>query len=233
MLNFTTKGYIEVYRDGVLISQHTQETKAVESAAQHADAHGDGEYRFRYPEKVLRVIGTLAPSTDTQAPTQPTNLVATAVNRQRIDLSWTASTDNVGVAGYQIFRNGSPLDVATTNSYTDSTVTASTTYTYSVVAFDSAGNNSTASSSAQATTPANATPTWTSISAQTLIVGRCRRGHSGLLQSVRTDIVHIWPCVLRLYHLRSPDNCGPVADCDDQGVRWLRERRHDHRAYDL
>jgi fibronectin type 3 domain-containing protein len=171
MLNFTTKGYIEVYRDGVLISQHTQETKAVESAAQHADAHGDGEYRFKYPEKVLRVIGTLAPSTDTQAPTQPTNLSATAVNRQRIDLTWTASTDNVGVVGYQIFRNGSPLDVATTNSYTDSTVTASTTYTYSVVAFDAAGNNSTASSSAQATTPANATPTWSAISAQTLIVG--------------------------------------------------------------
>jgi chitodextrinase len=171
MLNFTTKGYIEVYRDGVLISQHTQETKAVESAAAHADENGDGEYRFKYPEKVLRVIGTLAPSADTQAPTQPTNLSATAVNRQRVDLSWSASTDNVGVTGYQIFRGGSPLDVATGTTYSDTTVTASTTYTYAVAAFDAAGNNSAQSATAQATTPANASPAWQTIAAQTLIVG--------------------------------------------------------------
>jgi chitodextrinase len=171
MLNFTTKGYIEVYRDGVLISQHTQETKAVESAAAHADENGDGEYRFKYPEKVLRVIGTLAPSADTQAPTQPQNLSATAINRQRIDLSWTASTDNVGVTGYQVFRGGSPLGVATETTYSDTTVTASTTYTYAVAAFDAAGNVSALSSDAQATTPANASPSWQTIASQTLIVG--------------------------------------------------------------
>lgn len=120
---------------------------------------------------MARVIGTLAASGDTQAPTQPQNLSATAINRQRVDLSWTASTDDFGVDGYQIFRNGSPLDIATSTTYSDTTVTASTTYTYVVVAFDAAGNSSIPSASDDATTPANASPTWQTIPAQTLIVG--------------------------------------------------------------
>lgn len=119
----------------------------------------------------MRVIGTLAAAGDTQAPTQPQNLQATAINRQRVDLSWTASTDNVGVDGYQVFRNSAPLDVATGTTYSDTTATASTTYTYTVVAFDSAGNNSVASAPAQATTPANASPSWDTIAPQSLIVG--------------------------------------------------------------
>jgi chitodextrinase len=119
----------------------------------------------------MRVIGTLASSGDTQAPTQPQNLSATAINRQRIDLTWTASTDNVGVTGYQVFRDGSPLDTSDTTTFSDTTVSASTAYTYTVVAFDAAGNNSVASASAGATTPANATPTWQTIADQELIVG--------------------------------------------------------------
>jgi hypothetical protein len=120
---------------------------------------------------LARVIGTLAAAGDTQAPTQPQNLQATAINRQRVDLTWTASTDNVGVDGYQVFRDGSPLDIATGTTFSDTTATASTTYEYTVVAFDGAGNNSIASSSAQATTPANASPAWDTIATQTLIVG--------------------------------------------------------------
>jgi hypothetical protein len=119
----------------------------------------------------VRVIGTLAPGGDTEAPTQPQNLQATAVNRQRIDLSWTSSTDNVGVAGYQVFRDGLPIDTTDAITYSDTTVTASTTYEYEVVAFDAAGNNSINSTLAQATTPANANPSWQTIPAQTLIVG--------------------------------------------------------------
>jgi chitodextrinase len=122
----------------------------------------------------MRILGTLAlagSSGDTEAPTQPQNLIAIAINRQRIDLTWAASTDNIGVTGYQIFRGGNQLTTTTLTSYSDTTVTASTAYSYTVVAYDGAGNNSPASASAQATTPANASPSWQTIPDQTLIVG--------------------------------------------------------------
>jgi chitodextrinase len=120
----------------------------------------------------MRVVGALAPQTgDTTAPTTPQNVVATAINAGRVDISWTASTDAFGVSGYQIFRNGSPLNTTTLTSYTDSTCQPSTLYSYVIVAFDAAGNNSAASNAGSATTPANAAPVWQSIPAQTLIVG--------------------------------------------------------------
>lgn len=120
----------------------------------------------------MRVIGALAPQTgDVTAPTIPQNVVATAVNAGRVDISWTASTDDFGVSGYQIFRNGSPLNTTALTSYTDSTCQPSTFYSYVIVAFDASGHNSAASNPGTATTPANAAPVWQSIPAQTLITG--------------------------------------------------------------
>ena len=80
------------------------------------------------------------------------NLVATAINTSQINLSWTASTDNVGVTGYKIFRGGVQVGTATTNSYSDTGLSPSTAYTYTVSAYDAAGNNSAQSPSASATT---------------------------------------------------------------------------------
>jgi chitodextrinase len=91
-------------------------------------------------------------SGDAQAPSAPAALSATATGTSTVDLSWTASTDNVGVSGYRIFRNGSQVGTTTNTSYTDSGLSPATVYTYSVVAFDAAGNNSAPSGSATATT---------------------------------------------------------------------------------
>src|SRR5919106_2834400 len=100
---------------------------------------------------------TPAPS-DTTPPSDPSNLQATAVNSGRVDLSWGASTDNVGVTNYDIFRNGSPLTtVGQVTSYSDTTVSPSTTYSYQVRARDAAGNPSGLSNTATATTPAAST----------------------------------------------------------------------------
>jgi chitodextrinase len=88
---------------------------------------------------------------ETIPPSVPTGLAGTAVSASRIDLSWTASTDNVGVTGYTVFRNGSPIGTAANTSFSDTGLIASTTYSYAVAAFDAAGNNS-----AQ-TTPINVT----------------------------------------------------------------------------
>ncbi len=65
----------------------------------------------------------------------------------RLDFLWSASTDDVGVAGYKIFRNGSFIATAYTNSYSDTTVAPGITYVYTIVAFDDASNESAPSGS--------------------------------------------------------------------------------------
>jgi chitodextrinase len=89
---------------------------------------------------------------DTQAPTVPTGLSGQAISSSEINLSWAASTDNVGVTGYRIYLNGVLIDTSATNSYSDTGLSASTTYTYSVSAYDAAGNDSSQSSSVSSTT---------------------------------------------------------------------------------
>ena len=93
-------------------------------------------------------------SADTTAPSVPTNLTATAVSSSQINLAWTASTDNVAVIGYRVFRGGVQIGTSTTNTYQNTGLTASTTYSYAVSAYDAAGNASSQSGSASATTQA-------------------------------------------------------------------------------
>ena len=99
---------------------------------------------------------------DTTAPSTPANLAASAVSSSQINLTWTASTDNVGVTGYQVFRNGTQVGSPSTNSYNDTGLTASTAYSYTVKAVDAAGNVSAVSNTASATTQAGGGGgTWT------------------------------------------------------------------------
>ena len=93
--------------------------------------------------------------TDNQNPSVPQNLQATVASSSQIDLTWDASTDNVGVNGYKIYRNGNFLTTTSTNSYSDNGLQAATEYTYTVSAFDAAGNESAQSSSVSATTDSN------------------------------------------------------------------------------
>jgi Glucose/sorbosone dehydrogenases len=105
------------------------------------------------------------PPPDTTAPSVPQNLQATAVGSSRIDLSWTASTDNAGgsgLAGYRVYRDGgaTPIATITTTSYSNTSLTANTSYTYQVRSYDNAGNESGLSAVASATTAA--APSWSS-----------------------------------------------------------------------
>ena len=75
-------------------------------------------------------------------PSVPTRLTATAVSPSQIDLSWDASTDEIGVAGYNIYRDGSYLKSVTTTSTSDTGLNPNTQYCYTVSAFDAAGNES-------------------------------------------------------------------------------------------
>jgi len=93
-----------------------------------------------------------APAPDTIAPTVPAGLSATPVSSAQINLSWTASTDNVGVTGYKVYRGGVLVGNPTTTSYNDTGLTASTSYSYTVGACDAANNCSAQSTSVSATT---------------------------------------------------------------------------------
>ena len=119
------------------------------------DTHGNTS-----AQSTVKSVTTTAGAGDTTPPSVPTNLSATAITSSQINLSWTASTDNVAVTGYKIYRGGSQISTSVTNSYSDSGLSASTAYTYTVSAYDAASNNSAQSSSASATTGAATGGSW-------------------------------------------------------------------------
>ena len=87
-------------------------------------------------------------SVDNQPPTAPTALSATAVSGTQINLSWTASTDNIGVTDYNVYRDAVKITTVAATSYNDTGLTAGSTYSYYVKAKDSQGNVSAASNTA-------------------------------------------------------------------------------------
>ena len=99
---------------------------------------------------------TLTSAADSGPPSVPTNVTATAVSSSEVDVGWYASTDDVGVTGYTIYRNGTSIGTVggSTLSYQDTKVQPSTTYSYTVDAFDAAGHHSAQSDPAVVTTPA-------------------------------------------------------------------------------
>jgi chitodextrinase len=102
--------------------------------------------------------GTYSP--DTTAPSAPTGLHATGTTGTSISIAWTASTDNVAVTGYNVYRDG--VKIASTNAtgltYTDSGLLMGTTHSYQVTAFDAANNESVKSATITATTPDTVPP---------------------------------------------------------------------------
>ena len=91
---------------------------------------------------------------DTTAPTVPTDLATSNVSDTEITLSWTASTDNKAVTGYDIQLNGSYVTTVTGTSYTYTGLSASTSYTLGVRAKDAAGNTSAYATTTQSTSAA-------------------------------------------------------------------------------
>ncbi|MFE5096435.1 glycoside hydrolase family 6 protein [Streptomyces sp. NPDC056638] len=89
---------------------------------------------------------------DTQAPTVPTGLKVTGKTSGSVSLSWTASTDDTAVTAYDVYRAGVQMGSSASTSYTDTGLTASTAYSYTVRARDAAGNVSAASAAVSATT---------------------------------------------------------------------------------
>ncbi len=89
---------------------------------------------------------------DTLPPSTPTNLAAAVVSSSQVNLSWNSSSDNVGVTGYRVYRNGIQIGTTANTFYNDTNLSPATTYQYSVSAYDAAGNGSAISGTVSATT---------------------------------------------------------------------------------
>ncbi|TDT98612.1 cellulose 1,4-beta-cellobiosidase [Streptomyces sp. 846.5] len=100
-------------------------------------------------------LGSSSSGGDTTPPSAPTNLAVSGTTSSSVSLTWTASTDNVGVTGYAVYRGSTKVATVTTTSYTDTGLTASTAYSYHVTAQDAAGNVSAASATVTGTTSAS------------------------------------------------------------------------------
>lgn len=119
---------------------------------------GDGD-NWQYPRNFGDLV--LQNIADAQAPTAPANLTSSNLTQSSVSLSWTASTDNIAVTGYDVYRNGVKINTSlvTTTTYSATGLTAATAYQFYVNAKDAAGNTSANSNTISVTTPDTQAPT--------------------------------------------------------------------------
>ncbi len=164
--NVGVTGY-HVYRDGSMTPILTTNTLSFTDSGLNSDqsysyrvAAFDAAGNLSPLSSTFSVTTTAAP--DTTAPSTPAGLSANGITENQITLNWNAATDNVAVTGYRIYRDGSttPLNTASSLSFTDSGLNSDQAYSYRVSAVDAAGNESTQSSSLMVNTlaPADTTP---------------------------------------------------------------------------
>lgn len=148
-------GY-RVYRNNALIATTTQ------TSYTNSGLTSNTTYQYRIEAfdtagnsasgSTLSVTTASNTAGDVTAPSTPTGLVVTANTSSSVSFGWNASTDNVGVTRYYIYRNSTQIGNTTSRNYTDNTVQAGTAYQYRVAAADAAGNLSTQSSALSVTT---------------------------------------------------------------------------------
>jgi chitodextrinase len=156
--NVGVTGY-GVYRTGALVAT-VSGTTYTDSGLTSAATYQYTIVAYDAGENVSAQSAAASATTpDTVAPSVPTNITATAASGTSVNVAWQPATDNVGVAGYWLYRNGSLVaTIKSGTSYTDTGLANVTTYHYTVSAYDTAGNASAASTSASATTPDSTAP---------------------------------------------------------------------------
>lgn len=159
--NVGVTGY-KVYRNGTLIGSPTGTSLSVtglSASTQYSftvTAH-DSAGNISLTSSTLFV--TTSSTADTQAPSTPSSLTATAVSANQINLSWGASSDNVGVVNYKVYSGSNVIATLNSLSYSQTGLTSATSYSYRVSAVDASGNESSLSSYVYATTQTQFVPT--------------------------------------------------------------------------
>jgi chitodextrinase len=158
--NVGVTGY-QVFRNGVLAGSP--------SGTSFTDAGRSAGQTYQYTVRAVDAAGNVSGSSatvsgttsgcagDCTAPSAPA-LSSAAKTDTTASLSWTTSTDNVAVTGYEVFRGSTLVGSPTGTSFTDTGLTASTAYSYTVKARDAAGNRSVASNAVAVTTDATTPP---------------------------------------------------------------------------
>jgi chitodextrinase len=137
----------KIYRNGNLIK-----TKSSTLAQQYTNSNLTPDTLYTYMVTAVDAAGnesnpaqtsaTTVAAGDTTPPSTPGNLSATSVSPTQINLNWNASSDDVGVAEYQVRRNGDLLATTNNTSFSNTNLTPDTLYSYAVIALDEAGNES-------------------------------------------------------------------------------------------
>lgn len=145
-----------VFRNNVLV--------ATVSTPGWTDTSVAGGASYTYAVRALDAAGnlgdagTVVVAADFTPPDPPASLSGSWVGApSRVELSWPAATDDVGIVSYEVSRDGQVLGTTAALAFTDTAIAASTTYSYSVVAIDAGGNRS-APVSVPVTTPGDVSP---------------------------------------------------------------------------
>ncbi len=173
----------------------------------HSDESVEPGSSYTYACQAVDAAGQLGPLSDevrvttpaepdTTLPTAPTQLAATAASASQVDLTWEPATDDNGVVGYQVSRDGTVIDQTSGLGSSDTGAAESTTYSYTVAAVDAAGNVGPASDPASATTPV--APDTKPPTAPTLLTATTPSGNRvGLSWQPSTDNVSVTGYVVR------------------------------------
>src|SRR5690606_4108691 len=148
--------HYEVFRDGVSIgtvpsTSYSDTGLASGTTYSYTVRAIDGAGN---PSAISSPVDATTHAIDTTPPSAPTGLIALAVSPYDIDLFWSEASDNVGVAGYRVYRNGVAIADTAALFHADSGLDPLTTYAYAVTAIDAAGNQSAPSSEVEARTHA-------------------------------------------------------------------------------
>ncbi|TDE28714.1 T9SS type A sorting domain-containing protein [Flavobacterium ranwuense] len=154
MFNGTSNQVFSTAFLNLLITWHNQDPVSVREIDRNNAIYASQNNRNPYIDHPEYVQSIWNPTADSQAPSTPTSLVASATTSNSVSLSWNASSDNIGVTGYNVYMNSVLKTTVTGTTTTITGLTASTAYTFSVKAKDTAGNISGASNTVNVTTSA-------------------------------------------------------------------------------
>ena len=152
-------------------------------------------------------------SGDTIAPTTPSNMTTLLSGTTQVAIDWSNSTDNVGVTGYQVYRDGALVATSPTSWFVDSGLGASTTHTYQIRAIDAAGNRSAATITLSATTTGYGIGTTGTLSGVVFnasgdVISNAVVRVNGTTKSTRTNQNGVWT-----FPLLTPGSYGVTATC--------------------